>query len=589
MSFSPTSPFSPTSGPPRPRTRSRVGRYPRCRLTLTLALLAALAISLVGGRAAAPAFAARPAQARVAITAVHAVNTTVTVKGRVALPATLKNTPATRSRVRVVLALVNAAGKKQTFTAKITRARTFLASKATTFTGRLRLTALVKIGGRVRSKTVVRKHAVTVTPAAVAITKIVGGPAAKVTITGRVALPGGVTNTPANRGKVTVALALVNTAGKRESFTAKITGARTFTAAHTTKLTGKLNLTALVRFAGKLSGKTITRKNAITVHLAAASITSVTAKSTSVTISGKVTLPSWLSNTAANRATVRLALALTDPSGKKESFTAAVNASLGFTATHTTALAGGLSASAQVLIAGKASGTAASRLNAVTIIPDDAVQLNGLFGFDPGQQAADGTLSGTYFRMALPDQSGFLVNDGSTAGDKTYTLLSPGTDGGLRTDEYQPPPDPPFATPNPSFPDGSTGNALASQITQPQTFYGVDFGISTKATDDQARTVFGQTVADPLPQIFQKDGKLFGQITDWTADWNGGYFNQGSPKPDGTPASYPATAVTGTYDAVTHHYTLTWTSRIYGGPFQGYWGYWYLAGTFTPADELPAG
>jgi hypothetical protein len=87
---------------------------------------------------------------------------------------------------------------------------------------------------------------------------------------------------------------------------------------------------------------------------------------------------------------------------------------------------------------------------------------------------------------------------------------------------------------------------------------------------------------DPLPKIVDTGGTLSGQITAWVAQWNGQSFNQGTPKPNGTlPA--PTTALTGTYDAATHGFTLAWKSLIVGGPFNGFTGSWHLAGTFVPA------
>jgi hypothetical protein len=36
--------------------------------------------------------------------------------------------------------------------------------------------------------------------------------------------------------------------------------------------------------------------------------------------------------------------------------------------------------------------------------------------------------------------------------------------------------------------------------------------------------------------------------------------------------------VTGTYDAKTKTFTITWYSAIVGGPFNGFTGYWHLQG-----------
>jgi hypothetical protein len=170
-----------------------------------------------------------------------------------------------------------------------------------------------------------------------------------------------------------------------------------------------------------------------------------------------------------------------------------------------------------------------------------------------------GTLGGS--------DANYIANGSSSATDQTYTLLSPGTAGGLETGSYQPAPSPAF--------DG-TGNALANSIVQPTGFFGVNFSIETQTPDAQELT---PVVA---PSINANKGKLSGNVQALSASWNNQYFNQGSPKPDGTyPA--PTTAVSGTYNSVTQAYTLTWASLIVGGPFNGFTGQWFLTGTFAPA------
>ena len=89
---------------------------------------------------------------------------------------------------------------------------------------------------------------------------------------------------------------------------------------------------------------------------------------------------------------------------------------------------------------------------------------------------------------------------------------------------------------------------------------------------------------DALPAITALHGALSGQLTAWNAQWNGQSFNQGTPKPDGTLPT-PTTKLSGTYNATTRAFTLTWKSRIVGGPFNGFTGSWHLAGTFVPAQS----
>jgi hypothetical protein len=194
--------------------------------------------------------------------------------------------------------------------------------------------------------------------------------------------------------------------------------------------------------------------------------------------------------------------------------------------------------------------------------------LVGTFRLTPGSDTG-GTASGSYFQMISPGgtiASGpYFSNPDSTSADKAYTLLTPGTDGGLITGTYQPNPNPPF---------DSSGNALADAIVQPTKFTALEFGLSTNATDPQTGTV------TPVPTIRVKDGKLSGQLEAWSASWNKLNFNQGSPKPNGTSPGLTA-PVSGTYNPTTHAFVITWASQVVGGPFNGFTGSWHLEGTFS--------
>lgn len=43
-----------------------------------------------------------------------------------------------------------------------------------------------------------------------------------------------------------------------------------------------------------------------------------------------------------------------------------------------------------------------------------------------------------------------------------------------------------------------------------------------------------------------------------------------------------ATIFSGTYDAASKRFVLTWKSLIVGGPFDSFIGSWHLEGTFEP-------
>jgi hypothetical protein len=185
-------------------------------------------------------------------------------------------------------------------------------------------------------------------------------------------------------------------------------------------------------------------------------------------------------------------------------------------------------------------------------------ELAGLFAVDPGV-CTGGATSGSYFRMVQPggtaDAGPFIPNADSACADTTYSLLSPGTDGGLTTGAWQAAPDPAF---------DATGNGLADMIVAPVTFFGVAFAAATDPNET-------------APSVTASDGVLTGDMSAFTAYYGTGVFNQGAPKPDGS-----GPAPTGTINVTDGSYMLEWTSLIVGGSFDGFTGVWHLEGTFTP-------
>ena len=216
---------------------------------------------------------------------------------------------------------------------------------------------------------------------------------------------------------------------------------------------------------------------------------------------------------------------------------------------------------------------AAASLTLVTCGPAGASgsrhALVGTFKLSPGACTGE-TVTGSYFRMIFPGGSvasgKFFDNPDSVCDDKTYTLAVPGAQGGLVTTRYQ-------SNPTPAF--NAQGGALADGIVEPQSFTAIDFSIATNKVDPQTdRSV-------PPPSISVTGGKLSGQLEAWSASWNKLYFNQGSPKPDGTRPGLTS-PVSGTYNAKTRAFVLNWTSQVVGGPFNGFTGDWHLTGTFVP-------
>ncbi|KRA38851.1 hypothetical protein ASD81_09745 [Nocardioides sp. Root614] len=194
--------------------------------------------------------------------------------------------------------------------------------------------------------------------------------------------------------------------------------------------------------------------------------------------------------------------------------------------------------------------------------------LVGTFQLDPGHCDAKGA-TGSYFRMIQPggtvEKGGYFLNPDSKCPDQSYSVAIAGTDRGLVTGTFQPGPDPAF---------NARGDALAGQITRPGTFTAIKFAISTQSVDP------GTGEKLPAPEVRNDDGKLSGQLTAWTAAWNNLYFNQGSPKPDGTTEGLTSPVV-GTYDEESGRFELSWSSTIEGGPFDRFSGNWHLEGTFV--------
>lgn len=210
-------------------------------------------------------------------------------------------------------------------------------------------------------------------------------------------------------------------------------------------------------------------------------------------------------------------------------------------------------------------------LAAFTSAANAATPLHGTLKIAPGKlvPASRGHAAhytGSYFRMLLPGAvDRYFRNPNSKAKDKTYTLFVPGTAGGLKLGAFQAPPAPAFA---------ANGFALASSIIRPLPFAGIDFSISTAPADAQSGR------ADQAPSLSVTGGRVTGDLSAWTAEWNSIYFNQGAPKPGGLLPGLTR-PVNGTYSARTKAYEIAWRSLIVGGPFNGFTGYWHLQGTLA--------
>jgi hypothetical protein len=183
--------------------------------------------------------------------------------------------------------------------------------------------------------------------------------------------------------------------------------------------------------------------------------------------------------------------------------------------------------------------------------------LNGTLKLTKGTYR-DGKARGTYFRMS--NSGGWFRNPDSSASNKTYTLGTPGKDGGLATGRFQSHPDPPF---------DSKGNARANKILKPQSFTSIRFSVATikkqKGSSDTASVTTARV----------RGNKLTVSLPGYTAEWNRQYFNQGAPKPNGS-----GSPATGTYNSKTKRFAFEWRSKVVGGPFNGFTGFWHFEGKF---------
>lgn len=213
--------------------------------------------------------------------------------------------------------------------------------------------------------------------------------------------------------------------------------------------------------------------------------------------------------------------------------------------------------------------------SAIKVGPDG--ELKGVLKIDQGVCGELGPVSGSWFRMIPPDvdpASGeFVTNFDSQCADQTYSLLSPGKVG-LRLGDYQASPKPPF--------DAAT-NGVADEIIQPTRFFSVTFALSSEKTSP----LTGSTL--PAPRVFvtsdaepggSGDASLTASLESLYVAWNGDWFEQGSPHPEGYIGF--TTVPRGTINLKTGRFVLDWISEVDGGAFDETTGQWHLEGTFVP-------
>lgn len=205
-----------------------------------------------------------------------------------------------------------------------------------------------------------------------------------------------------------------------------------------------------------------------------------------------------------------------------------------------------------------------------------AASLNGVMLIDAGTIDENGFyVNGSYFAMGANNPNGNVA-----------MLIPTSSPGGIVLGSYQNfvlDPD----VPHPNNWDGlggkpGTGYGLApatlSNLTQPFLFFGVNTYVGTNPVGYQSGISHPTPTADvDMNSCVGNTCPISVELSSWEVMWNGSAFEQG-PRPLNTG---PFELAIGTYDLVTHVYSLNWKSQINGGPFNGVTGYWHLEGAVS--------
>lgn len=201
---------------------------------------------------------------------------------------------------------------------------------------------------------------------------------------------------------------------------------------------------------------------------------------------------------------------------------------------------------------------------------DDPGALSGTVAITSGT-CDGGAAEGSWFRMVQPEgtlaDGPFIGNGESPCEDSTHTPLLAGRTG-LVIGEHQSFPDPVF---------DDDGNALADAIFAPTSFFAVDFGVATPPVEPQT-----ETDVDPPSLTVDEDGAVTGDLRAVSVAYNGAYFAQGAPAPDGSMPGQTS-PVEGTFDEASGTLVIEWAAQIVGGPFNNFTGIWHVEGTLQDA------
>ncbi len=207
-----------------------------------------------------------------------------------------------------------------------------------------------------------------------------------------------------------------------------------------------------------------------------------------------------------------------------------------------------------------------------------ATALTGTMLINPGIYSSVGTTGGTYV------SGSYFSFGGPDSGAAITPTVSPGP-GGIVLGSYQN-----FVL-NPNVPHpynwNGTGGAAGTgysatptslgTIVQPFLFAGSYTYVGTNPISYQSGNSYAAPTAD-ISNCVGTSCTLSVDLNSWEVMWNGTAFQQG-PRPVDTGPFVPAV---GTYNTATRAYSLTWTSQIDGGPFNGVIGHWHLEGTVAP-------
>jgi hypothetical protein len=210
-----------------------------------------------------------------------------------------------------------------------------------------------------------------------------------------------------------------------------------------------------------------------------------------------------------------------------------------------------------------------------SIAPDG--EISGTVVIDAGTCDELGNPSGSWLRMIEPGGNvlagPYITNYDSNCSEQTYSLLSPGKVG-LKLGKFQ-------RHPNPAF-DAAT-NGLADEIFSPVRFYSVNFAISTESQPEKIGSALSPPrffVESTGDEGSPKNVRLTANLQSLFVGWNGEFFEQGGPHPEGFTGA--TTTPFGNINLETGQFTLQWSSQVDAGSFDGFIGQWQLTGVLIP-------